>query len=213
MDFQRFIGRELSRTDVVLALIGDNWLKKAEATGLDSPGAGIDYVLLELESAIQHDIPIIPVLIGDAKMPNEQSLPREIRGLATKNAAEVHPGRQLENELRGLAVQIRRLARLSRNESPVYSKTQELWDSKHPFRSLAKISVHLARQALLLRIPRKPITFLLQAQYYFFCAIGIGISSDFYQTKSLADALIFLTIWTVFAIETWVLIDLYERAA
>ncbi len=97
----------LERTDVVLVLIGDKWLTcHNEEDGrrrLDESG---DWVRLELKTAIQKNKILIPVLINSIKMPSEDSLPEDIRGLTRFQGISLNENRlvkdvdQLIKELR-----------------------------------------------------------------------------------------------------------------
>jgi hypothetical protein len=47
---------------------------------------------LEIEAALSQNMPIIPVLVGRAQMPEALTLPEELGDLAFLNAAEVRAG-------------------------------------------------------------------------------------------------------------------------
>ena len=90
-DFRTAIEQTISSASVLLAIIGPRWLTLHEAAGtrrLDNPH---DFVRTELELAIQHSIPIIPLLVQDAKMPSADDLPAEVASLAYRNAVKVRP--------------------------------------------------------------------------------------------------------------------------
>lgn len=86
-DFREVIAQAVAKCDVLLAFIGKKWTTVADAKGgrrLDNPG---DYVRLEIEAALQRGIPVIPVLVNDAKLPSEAELPESIAELRYRNAA------------------------------------------------------------------------------------------------------------------------------
>ena len=90
-DFRTAIEQTISSASVLLAIIGPHWLTVREAAGarrLDTP---LDFVRTELELALQHGIPIIPVLVQDAKMPSADDLPAAVAPLAYRNAVKVRP--------------------------------------------------------------------------------------------------------------------------
>lgn len=106
VDFRDHIARAVGRSDVVLALIGDDWLGATKPDGarrLDDPA---DFVRIEIAHALQQGIPVVPVLAGTARMPRDTDLPPEIAALAFRNAAELRAGRDLtahvETLIRGL---------------------------------------------------------------------------------------------------------------
>jgi hypothetical protein len=78
-----------SRGGVLLALIGRSWLsmlKEREA----APAVAVDFVQMELEMALDRwGVQVIPVLVGDARMPDAVSLPRPLRPLASLHAVEL----------------------------------------------------------------------------------------------------------------------------
>jgi len=72
-----------------LAVIGKDWLECKDALGdrrLDDPR---DFVRLELALALRRDIPVVPVLVGGAKMPTADRLPEELKELVYRNAVEL----------------------------------------------------------------------------------------------------------------------------
>jgi HEAT repeat protein len=101
-DFRQYIVSAVHGSHVLLALIGDNWLAAVNPDGsrrLDDPS---DYVRIEISSAIQRGIPVIPVLAGKAKMPSERDLPPALGALAFRNAADLRAGRDLPAQLHTL---------------------------------------------------------------------------------------------------------------
>jgi hypothetical protein len=91
-DFRDHIQETLQRTDVLIAVIGANWLGIA-ADGEARMNQKTDPVRVEIEAALQRKIPIIPVLVDGAKMPDSAALPAELGNFAFLNAAEVSSGR------------------------------------------------------------------------------------------------------------------------
>jgi hypothetical protein len=60
-------------------VIGRQWLTATDNAGrrrLDSPR---DFVRIEIEAALQRDIPVIPLLVQGASMPDEDNLPPSIQ--------------------------------------------------------------------------------------------------------------------------------------
>ncbi len=99
VDFRSHIGDAVEQCDYLLALIGDSWINVKDDSGqrrIDSPN---DFVRLELESALDRGIPVVPVLLGNAQMPKECELPESLRRLKYRNAAEIRPGRDLNHHI------------------------------------------------------------------------------------------------------------------
>jgi len=93
MDFIETINAAVGSSKALLAIIGPGWLTITDDQGrrrLDDPN---DYVRLEIEAALQRDIRVIPVLVGDATMPREADLPVSISALARRQAHELSENR------------------------------------------------------------------------------------------------------------------------
>jgi serine/threonine protein kinase len=95
-DFRRRISEALDQTGVLLAIIGDRWLdaedraQPACSRRLDDPN---DYVSVEISAALKRGIAVVPVLVGEARMPSARDLPAHLAELSYRNAAEVRSGR------------------------------------------------------------------------------------------------------------------------
>lgn len=87
-DFTRVLAERLDQTDVLLAVIGPQWLDVENEDGrrLDQPE---DSVRIEIATALARGTRVIPVLVGGASMPNADRLPDPLKGLAQRNAAIV----------------------------------------------------------------------------------------------------------------------------
>ena len=85
VDYLEYTADTLSNCDVQLAIIGHEWLKGRR---IDTPD---DLVRVEIETAMQRDIPVIPVLVGGAVMPTQDELPDSLKPLAYRNAIQVRP--------------------------------------------------------------------------------------------------------------------------
>jgi hypothetical protein len=91
-DFVERLLSDVASCDVLLALIGPQWLTITDASGqrrIDDPE---DFVRLEVETALNlTDVRIIPVLIDDARMPTPQELPKGLAALTRLQAVEIDP--------------------------------------------------------------------------------------------------------------------------
>jgi hypothetical protein len=86
-DFVRVLEQEVSACDVMLVLIGPNWLTVTDETGrrrLENPE---DFVRIEVESALRFGKHVIPVLVHKTEMPRADTLPEPLKALARRNAA------------------------------------------------------------------------------------------------------------------------------
>jgi hypothetical protein len=74
-NFADVIEQQIASCSVVIVLIGKGWLASTDehaARRLDNPR---DFVRLEVASALRRKLPVIPVLVGGAKMPRPDDLP------------------------------------------------------------------------------------------------------------------------------------------
>ena len=84
-DFRDAIAREIEAATVVIVLIGNNWSAPMLHPRTDS---SIDYVEFELQLALSLRKKIIPILVGDEKMPDAAVLPASIRNIAFLQALD-----------------------------------------------------------------------------------------------------------------------------
>ena len=92
-DFVEVISRAVGSCDVLLALIGDQWLTIVDVQGrrrLDDPH---DFVRLEIEAALRRNVRIVPILVAGANMPRTDELPAGLAGLVRRQALELSPSR------------------------------------------------------------------------------------------------------------------------
>jgi hypothetical protein len=88
-DFKEYLGRHVGECDVLLAIIGDRWLDTHDSSGrrrLDDP---TDFVRIEIESALDRNIPVIPLMVRGASMPREEDLPPSLRKLVYRNGIPI----------------------------------------------------------------------------------------------------------------------------
>jgi hypothetical protein len=117
LDFRKRISDSVGQCNVLLAIIGDSWINAINNHGgrrLEDPA---DFVRLEIESALKRDIPVIPVLVGKARVPSEKELPSSLKELAFRNAAEVRAGRDLQEHLSRLVRGIDALSQISQSKN------------------------------------------------------------------------------------------------
>jgi len=87
------INKALESCDVLLALIGEEWLIVKEADGsrrIDNPK---DWVRWEIEAALAHNVPVIPILIDGAGMPKADDLPPSLAEMRSRNSFDLDQGR------------------------------------------------------------------------------------------------------------------------
>ena len=101
VDFREYIGNAVGQCDVLLAIIGNEWMgtNSQGKRRIDDPA---DYVRVEIESALKRNIPVIPVLVEEATMPSPADLPSAIESIAFRNAAEIRAGRDRRQHIEQL---------------------------------------------------------------------------------------------------------------
>jgi hypothetical protein len=89
VDFRKHLHKQVAECDIVLAIIGDRWASGAGTIRrLDDEK---DFVRIELEAALQRDIPVVPVLVRGGEIPAESELPASLAALAYRNGIPVRP--------------------------------------------------------------------------------------------------------------------------
>lgn len=88
-DFRKAIDQSVATCTVVLAVIGQEWLDLRDSHGGRRLDDASDFVRIELASALRRDIPVVPVLVRGAKMPQAEQLPDDLKELAYRNAVEL----------------------------------------------------------------------------------------------------------------------------
>jgi hypothetical protein len=98
-DFTKIIDEHLEDCEVMLAIIGHNWLEEIQrrAAAGATPILSVheddsepDWVCVELTRGLLRGIPVVPVLIEGASMPAKRALPTELKGLSNRNGMELH---------------------------------------------------------------------------------------------------------------------------
>jgi hypothetical protein len=92
-DFRKAIDDNVTSCGVFLAIVGPTWATITNSEGkrrLDDPN---DFVALELASALKREVPVIPVLVHEAKMPAVSLLPESLQAFAYRNSVELSHAR------------------------------------------------------------------------------------------------------------------------
>jgi hypothetical protein len=88
-DFTRVIQDTVGSCGVLLAIIGKQWLTIKDEGDTPRIQKSDDYVRHEIATALYRNVPVIPVLVRDARMPGENTLPPDLASLSTRNALEI----------------------------------------------------------------------------------------------------------------------------
>lgn len=98
-NFRESLLNAVETCDVMVVVIGTQWF------GVNPDGSRRiddenDWVLREVSSALQRNIPVIPVLIYPARQPMEEDLPLAIKELAFRESITVYNDKQFESSVR-----------------------------------------------------------------------------------------------------------------
>ena len=92
-DFRQVLQESLASCDLVLVIIGRDWLDAKSGSGQRRIEDPEDFVHLEIGVALKRNIPITPVLVQRAEMPTAQHLPHGIKDFAYRNGFELSHNR------------------------------------------------------------------------------------------------------------------------
>jgi len=100
-DFREHIGASIDDCDVLMVVVGPRWMG-GERHAQPRIQSDTDYVRVEVEAALSRRIPVIPLLVGGADMPEPHALPESIRDFAYRNAVAIDSGRDFDHHMNGL---------------------------------------------------------------------------------------------------------------
>jgi hypothetical protein len=117
MDFRDHLRSVLGRCDVLLAIIGPDWLAVHES-GQPRIFEATDWVRVEIETALACGTAVIPVLIDRAPMPKASELPESMHAFAFRQAADVDTGRDFHIHMDRL---VRAISQATATPRPILS--------------------------------------------------------------------------------------------
>ena len=107
-DFRSVLDETVSQCQVFLAVMGSGWMNAKDQEGQRRLLDPADFVRIEIESALERDIPVIPLLVDGVKMPPAEDLPESLRGLAFRNGISVRPAPDFSADMARLVKYLRR---------------------------------------------------------------------------------------------------------
>jgi formylglycine-generating enzyme required for sulfatase activity len=114
--FRDYIKNAVRECSLLLVVIGNEWLNIRGETGLRRIDEDDDPVRLEIEEAIKHKMPILPVLVQETHMPRTNQLPASIAMLSGINGIQISSGRDFPKHMQELIDSIECL--LKRHQAP-----------------------------------------------------------------------------------------------
>jgi hypothetical protein len=98
LDFREQIEHALRHTDILIAIIGPRWARGGKG-GRSRINEENDPVRVEVQTALQRGIPVVPILVNGATMPKPTELPDGLKELSFRNAAAVDSGRDFHQHM------------------------------------------------------------------------------------------------------------------
>jgi len=122
-DFRRHIRDALAQTDILVAVIGPQWLgARAEVPARIHDDD--DPVRTEIELALDMHILIFPVLVEGGNMPHKRELPASFVGFTSLNAARVDTGTDFNHHVNRLIASMDAILEKTYRLPPDPAKTQ-----------------------------------------------------------------------------------------
>jgi hypothetical protein len=90
VDFREHLQEKVGQCSVLVAVIGKDW-NQTSISSIQRLTDPQDYLRIEIETALERRIPVIPVLVDGVAMPDEKDLPPSLARLAYYNGISVRP--------------------------------------------------------------------------------------------------------------------------
>ena len=101
------LNNDLDKCYIMVVVIGPRWLELLRSSGPADNETSHDYVPLEIASALERKLPIFPVLVDGATMPEAKDLPDDLKPLAFRQALSVRHD-SFPRDMWGLEQELRR---------------------------------------------------------------------------------------------------------
>ena len=98
VDFHHHLQEILADCGALLVVVGKSWRsqRKGQPARIMDPD---DWVRIEVETALERGIPVVPLLIDGASLPTREQLPESLWPLLRRNALPVDSGRDFHAQL------------------------------------------------------------------------------------------------------------------
>jgi hypothetical protein len=120
-DFRHHLQETLNRCDILLVVVGPRWFGRTE-DGQPRLFEEADWVRIEVATALEKKIPVIPLLVEGARMPKRAELPEDLQSFAFRQAATVDVGVDFRSHMERLTKSMDRILALKVSESLTVSK-------------------------------------------------------------------------------------------
>jgi O-acetyl-ADP-ribose deacetylase (regulator of RNase III) len=107
--FPEALNDAVSQSEIVLVIIGKNWLTASDSDGVRRLDDAGDFVRMEIERALAAGKHVVPVLVSNASMPLAKDLPESIRSLVNQHGIQVRPDPDFHGDMDRLIRQLKRV--------------------------------------------------------------------------------------------------------
>lgn len=119
VNFSDYIDKLLESSSVCLVVIGKRWVSLCNSKSERDNPDSIDYVQIEIETALLHHLPIIPVLLQNASVPAKTQLPKAIEALSLQNGIAIRPdpdfNMDIQRLIHGIKAGIKKTKKMRKN--------------------------------------------------------------------------------------------------
>ena len=154
-DFVKILQKNLDDCAVLIVVIGRQWLDIKNSSGqrrLDNPD---DFVRIEVATALERGIPVIPVLVHGTAMPTKTELPDNLKALSQRQAVVI-TGVSYEFGIEQLVSSIERYFGRKRNGAHKNQPPATPWYKSLPFKIIWMSLFALLAIGLLLDEEKSP---------------------------------------------------------
>ena len=102
VDFRQHLHTQLHNCQLVLVVIGPDWVNAKDEQGNRRLDQEHDWVRLEIEIALHRKIPLIPLLVDNAKMPVQKGLPESIKEFPFQNSLPIRSNPDFRGDMNRL---------------------------------------------------------------------------------------------------------------
>jgi uracil-DNA glycosylase len=130
-DFVQVLEEAVAACDVLIAMIGPQWATLKNEAGERRLDLWDDFVRIEIASALKQNKLVIPVLVGQARMPPPDQLPDDLKPLTRRHAVELGHQR--------FAQDVQKLAKAIKDAVPANASFKPRADSETMLRKEAAL--------------------------------------------------------------------------
>ena len=110
-DFREFVQSIIAQCAVQIVVIGPQWIDMADNVGHRRLDDSNDMVRVEIETALEHNIGVIPAYLDSTPAPRVESLPENLQPLCKSNGIMVRDGADFRRDMQRLISAVERYVR------------------------------------------------------------------------------------------------------